>query len=59
MNNAEIVLNMLAEVATKEISIKENPKGFEDSKIIARKGGKIAGKAKKELEKEIGKSIIN
>ncbi|MBS3162951.1 Bro-N domain-containing protein [Candidatus Woesearchaeota archaeon] len=59
MNNAEIVLNMLAEVATKEISIKENPKKFEESKKIARKGGKITGKAKKELEKEIGKSIIN
>lgn len=58
MNNVELVLNMLAEVAIKEISKKENPKHFEESKNIAIKGGNIAGNARKELENQTGKPII-
>lgn len=58
MNNVELVLNMLAEVATKEISKKENPKYFEESKEIARKGGSVAGNARKDIEKQTGKPVI-
>jgi len=58
MSNMEMVLNMLAEVTTKEISKKEDPKHFEESKEIARKGGSIAGNARKEIEHEIGKPVI-
>jgi len=58
MMNMELVLNMLAEATTKEISKKEDPKKFEDSKIIARKGGVIAGNTRKEIEKQLGKSVI-
>jgi hypothetical protein len=58
MNNVELVLNMLAEVATKEISKKEDPKLFDKSKEIARKGGGIAGNARKEIEKQTGKPVV-
>ena len=59
MNNLELVLNMLAEAATTEISKKEDPKTFSQSKIIAKKGGSIAGNARKELEEETGKLVIS
>ncbi|HOI18420.1 MAG TPA: BRO family protein [Candidatus Woesearchaeota archaeon] len=59
MSNMELILNMLAEATTKEISQKENPKGFDESKTIAIKGGKIAGNTRKEIEKETGKSIVS
>ncbi len=58
MNNVELVLNMLAEVATKEISKKEDPKHFEESVVIARKGGNVAGNARKEIEKQTGNSVV-
>ena len=49
MTNAELVINMLGELATTEISKTENPHGFEESKIVARDGGGIAGNALREL----------
>lgn len=58
MSNIELVLNMLAEVATKEISKKENPKQFEESKEIARKGGSVARNARKEIEKHTEKPVV-
>jgi hypothetical protein len=58
MSNMERVLNMLAEAATKEISINEDPKEFEESQEIARKGGNIAGNARKDIEKQTGKSVV-
>ncbi len=58
MSTTEIVLNMLAETATKEISKQVQPIGFEESKKIAKRGGGIAGNARKDLEIEIGKSVI-
>ena len=58
MTNMELVLNMLAEVTTKEISKKEDPKAFEQSKDIAKKGGAIAGNARKEIEQQLGKSVV-
>ena len=59
MTTTEIILNMLAETATKEISKQENPASFDENKKIAQRGGKIAGNARMELEKEIGKSVIS
>src|SRR3989338_5280125 len=58
MSNVELVLNMLAEVATKEISKEENPEQFEESKKVARRGGTIAGNARKEIEQQTGKPVI-
>ncbi len=59
MNNVELVLNMLAEVATKEISKKENPKQFEESKNIAKRGGSVAGNARKEIEQQTGNVVVS
>ncbi len=59
MTTTEIILNMLAETATKEISKQENPNTFYENKKIAKRGGNIAGNARKELEKEIGHSVIS
>ncbi len=58
MTNMEMVLNMLAEVSTKEISKAENPTHFSESTEIAKKGGTIAGNTRKEIEQRIGKSVI-
>lgn len=58
MTNLELVLNMLAEVSTTEISKKVEPKSFEENKKIAREGGSIAGTARRKLEKRIGKKVI-
>lgn len=58
MSTTEIVLNMLAETATKEISKQVQPSGFEESKKVAKRGGGIAGNARMELEAEIGQSVI-
>ena len=59
MTTTEIILNMLAETATKNISQTEKPESFEDNKSAARRGGRIAGNARKELEAEIGHSVIS
>lgn len=59
MTTTEIVLNMLAETATKEISKQVKPQGFEQSKKVAKRGGGIAGNARRELEEEIGTSVIS
>lgn len=58
MSTAEIVLNMLAEVSTTEISRAENPTSFEENRQIAKRGGSIAGDARKSLEANTKKSII-
>ena len=59
MTTTEISLNMLAETAAKNISQTENPKSFEENQSVARRGGRIAGNARKELEAEIGHSVIS
>lgn len=59
MTNLESVLNMLAEVTTTEISKEKKPKTFFQSKIIAKDSSGIAGKARKDIENKIGKSIIS
>ena len=59
MTNLELVLNMLAEASTTEISKKEDPKTFEQSKNIAHRGGKVAGTARKELELQTEQRIVS
>ena len=58
MTNLELVLNMLAEVSTAEISKKKKPKGLENNKQIAKEGGFAAKKARLEIEKQTGESVI-
>ncbi|MBR2408830.1 MAG: hypothetical protein IKB07_07725 [Lachnospiraceae bacterium] len=58
MSTTEIVLNMLAETATKEISKQMQPGTFEENKKVAKRGGSIAGNARKELEEELGQSVL-
>ena len=59
MTNAELVINMLGELATTEISKTENPQGFEESQIVARDGGGIAGNALRELENRTGRKVVS
>ncbi|RLD62944.1 MAG: hypothetical protein DRI84_10290 [Bacteroidetes bacterium] len=59
MTNLELVLNMLAEATTTEISKEKNPKTFLESKNIAKQGGTIAGNTRKEIEEKTGKDIIS
>lgn len=59
MTNIELALNTLAEVATTEISRQRNPKSFHESQQTAQAGGKIAKNARKDLEKELGHSVIS
>jgi len=59
MTNLELVLNMLAEASTTEISKEKKPEGLEENKDIARKGGNAAKKARLEIEKQTGKSIVS
>ncbi len=58
MTNLELVLNMLAEATTTEISQKKEPKTFKQNKTIARQGGEVAGNARKEIEKKTGSKVI-
>lgn len=59
MSNLELVLNMLAEASTAEISKKQKPKGLDANKKVARKGGNAAKKARVEIEKQTGESIVS
>jgi len=58
MTNLELVLNMLAEASTTEISRKQQPKGLEKNKEVAHKGGFAAKKARLEIEKQTGEKIV-
>jgi len=59
MTNLELVLNMLAEASTTEISKKKKPDSFTKSKVVAKEGGHVAKTARKELEAQIGRSIVS
>ncbi len=59
MTNLELVLNMLAETATTEISKAQKPETFPENRRVARKGGGIAGNARKEIESTTGKRVIS
>ena len=58
MTNTELILNMLAEASTKDISHATKPETFEESTSIANQGGKIAGDARKALELKTGKKVV-
>ncbi len=58
MTNTELILNMLAEASTKDISQAVNPETFEDSKKVAKQGGNVARVALKELETRTGKKVV-
>jgi hypothetical protein len=59
MTNTELILNMLAEASTKDISQATNPKDFEESKKVAKQGGNVAKVALKELESKTGKKVVS
>ena len=59
MTNLELVLNMLSEATTTEISKEKLPEGFEQNRKIARQGGTIAGNTRKEIELKTGKPIVS
>ena len=58
MSDVEVALADLGEIATREIAKKKNPKGLNENIEVARRGGKIAGNARKDLEHEIGESVV-
>jgi len=59
MSDAELVFTALAELSTRQIAETEQAKGFEENKIPARKGGRIAKNARKELESKTGKKVVS
>jgi len=59
MTNTELILNMLAEASTKDISVATDPKDFEESKKVARQGGNVAKVARLELEARTGKKVVS
>ena len=58
MSTTELILNMLAETATKDIANASNPQGLEENKKVAKRGGNVAKVAKETLEQETGKPVI-
>ncbi len=59
MSNLELVLNMLAETSTTEISKTKQPKTFPENRHVAREGGSVAGNARKEIESKTGRRVIS
>ena len=59
MNDLELIFSMLGEAATTEITRVDDAKGFHESKHSARKGGEVAGKARKDLEQKTGKRVVS
>ena len=59
MTNAELVLNMLAELSTKQISETSNPESLDEHAQVAKQGGEIARNARKELEAKTGKPVVS
>jgi len=59
MSNLELVLNMLAEATTTEISKEKQPITFDENKVIAKQDGTIAGNTRKEIEVKTGKKVVS
>jgi len=59
MTNTELALNLLAEVSATELSKSKSPKGFDQTKEVTMAGGKIAGNAREELERQLGHSVLS
>jgi len=58
MSTLELVLNMLAEATTTELSKEQRPISFDENKDVARSGGEVAGNARKDIENRTGKPVI-
>lgn len=58
MSTMEIVLNMLAEATTTELTKSQNPKGLDENRKVAKAGGTVAGDARKSIEAQTGKPVI-
>ena len=58
MTTLELVLNMLAEATTTEISKEQNPQTFAENRSVAREGGEVAGNARKDIEERTGRPVI-
>lgn len=58
MSDLELLFSMLGEASTTEITKTENPQGFDENKKVSKRGGKIAGDARKKLEKETGRKVV-
>lgn len=59
MTNLELIFSMLGEAATTEITKAEHPQGFAPNKRVSKRGGNIAGNARKQLERETGKAVVS
>jgi len=59
MNDLELIFSMLGEAATTEITRVDDAKGFQESRHAARKGGEVAGKARKDLEQKTGRRVVS
>ena len=59
MTDLELIFTMLGERVTTEISQQEEPDSFDENKSVAKRGGRVAGIARKETEKELGHSVIS
>ena len=59
MTDLELIFTMLGERVTTEISENEQPEGLAENKKVAKRGGTVAGNARKETEKEIGRSVVS
>jgi hypothetical protein len=59
MTNLELVLNMLAEATTTEISKEKKPATFDENKEVAKEGGDVAGNTRKDIESKTGKQIVS
>src|SRR4030065_2228913 len=59
MTDLEVIFSMLGEAATTEITRVDDVKGFHESRHVARNGGEVAGKARKDLEKKTGKRVVS
>ncbi len=59
MNDLELIFSMLGEASTTAIVKTRNPKGFIENKIVAKQGGSVAGKARKDLEIKTGKKVVS
>lgn len=58
MSTMELVLNMLAEATTTELSKVKQPEGFEESRKVAQEGGSVAGSARKDIESRTGRPVV-
>ena len=59
MNDLELIFSMLGEASTTAIVKTRNPKGFIENKIVAKQGGSVAGKARRDLETKTGKKVVS